>query len=290
MLDDFGSQGGWPSHPELLDYLANEFVASGWDVKYLVKLMVMSASYRQSSLMDDQLRQKDPENKWLARQSRFRIEAELIRDNALSVSGLLVREIGGQSVKPYQPAGLYRHLNFPKRSYRSDEGDAQFRRGLYTHWQRQFLHPAMKSFDAPAREECTVSRPRSNTPLGALVLLNDPSYVEAARALAALCWQKTNDAAQSAGLGKSDTALCDLFIRELFRSAVSREPSVKEIEVLSNLYTSELEYFTANPAAAAELTGVGISGQQTEIPQTELAAATSLARAVMNLHEFITRN
>ena len=184
VLDDVGSQGEPPVHPELLDTLAVEFVDSGWDVKRLVKLIVMSNTYQQSSSVRDELLEHDPFNRLLARQSRFRLDAEMIRDNALAVSGLLVRNVGGRSAKPYQPAGLYRHLNFPARKYQHDTGADQYRRGLYTHWQRQFLHPAMKAFDAPSREECTAERPRSNTPLAALVLLNDPSYVEAARMFA----------------------------------------------------------------------------------------------------------
>ena len=184
VLDDIGSQGEYPSHPELLDALAQEFIDSGWNIKHMVRLIVNSQTYQQSSLPRSELADSDPFNRLLARQSRYRLDAELIRDNALAVSGLLVDEIGGRSVKPYQPAGLLRHLNFPRRTYQQDSGTAQYRRGVYTHWQRQFLHPAMKSFDAPAREECTAERPRSNTPLAALVLLNDPSYVEAARVFA----------------------------------------------------------------------------------------------------------
>ncbi len=181
VLDDIGSQGELPSHPELLDTLAVEFVESGWDMKHMIKLIVMSQTYRQSSLPRPELQKSDPYNRLLARQSRYRLDAEMIRDNALAVSGLLVHQVGGRSAKPYQPAGLLRHLNFPTREYQADVDENQYRRGVYTHWQRQFLHPAMQAFDAPAREECTAERPRSNTPLAALVLLNDPSYVEAAR-------------------------------------------------------------------------------------------------------------
>ncbi len=171
--DDFGSQGAWPSHPELLNWLAVEFRESGWDVKHMIRLMVTSSTYRQSSQVDEALRQKDPYNLFLARQARFRLDAEMVRDNALAISGLLVRKIGGPSVKPYQPAGYWQHLNFPKRDYFPDKGENQYRRGLYTYWQRSFLHPSLLAFDAPSREECTVQRPRSNTPLEALVLLND---------------------------------------------------------------------------------------------------------------------
>ena len=157
---------------------------SGWDVKHIVNLIVNSKAYRQSSLENEQLKIIDPENRLIARQSRFRIEAEFIRDNALAVSGLLVQKIGGPSVKPYQPGGYWENLNFPRRTYKADSGADQYRRGIYTHWQRQFLHPALLAFDAPSREECTANRPRSNTPLAALVLLNDPTQIEAARTMA----------------------------------------------------------------------------------------------------------
>ena len=183
--EDFGSQGAAPSHPELLDWLASEFVASGWDVKHLLKLIVMSATYRQSSVASEQQRQLDPDNRWLARQGRFRLDAELVRDNALAVSGLLSPKIGGPSVKPYQPAGYWAYLNFPTREWKNDRGENQYRRGLYTFWQRTFLQPSLMAFDAPTREECTAERTRSNTPLQSLVLLNDPTYVEAARVFAA---------------------------------------------------------------------------------------------------------
>ena len=146
--------------------------------------MVMSATYRQSSALTEEVRQHDPYNLLLARQGRFRLDAEVVRDNALAVSGLLSRQIGGPSVKPYQPAGYWTYLNFPKRDWEKDQGPNQYRRGLYTYWCRTFLHPSMLAFDASTREECMVERPRSNTPLQALVLLNDPTYVEAARALA----------------------------------------------------------------------------------------------------------
>ena len=178
-LDDFGTQGQWPTHPELLDWLAVEFIDSGWNVKHMVKLMVMSRTYRQSSFVTPLLRELDPGNQWLARQSRYRLDAEMVRDNALAISGLLSRKIGGPSMKPYQPAGYWQHLNFPKRKWQPSSGEDLYRRGLYTYWQRTFLHPSLLAFDAPSREECTVERPRSNTPLQALVLLNYPTYVEA---------------------------------------------------------------------------------------------------------------
>ena len=171
-------------HPELLDWLAAELVDSGWDVKHMLKLMVMSRRTGNRRPASATALQKDPDNRWLARQGRFRLDAEMVRDNALAVSGLLSPKIGGRSVKPYQPRGYWAHLNFPVREYENDHGENQYRRGLYTYWCRTFLHPSLLAFDAPTREECTAERTRSNTPLQALVLLNDPTYVEAARVFA----------------------------------------------------------------------------------------------------------
>ncbi|MFO1095521.1 MAG: PSD1 and planctomycete cytochrome C domain-containing protein [Planctomycetaceae bacterium] len=180
--DDLGSQGEWPVQPELLDWLAVEFMDSGWDVKHMVRTIVTSRAYQQVSTASPELLAADPDNRWLARQSRYRLDAELVRDNALAVSGLLVRTIGGPSTKPYQPAGYWENLNFPVREYDADKGANQYRRGLYTWWQRTFPHPSMIAFDAPSREECAADRTRANIPQQAAVLLNDPTYVEAARA------------------------------------------------------------------------------------------------------------
>ena len=185
VLDDFGAQGEPPRHPELLDWLAVEFRDSGWDVKHLVRLMVTSRTYRQSSNASRELLARDPENRELARQGRWRIEAEMVRDSALQVSGLLVPRIGGPSVRPYQPDGYWENLNFPQRGYDASSGGDQYRRGLYTWWQRSYVHPSMLAFDAATREECAAERNRSNIPQQALVLLNDPSFVEAARSFAA---------------------------------------------------------------------------------------------------------
>ena len=272
VLDDLGAQGESPFHPELLDWLAAEFMESGWDVKYMIHLMATSQTYRQSSLMRPELRERDPFNRLLARQSRFRIEAELIRDNALAISGLLVPTIGGASVHPYQPPGYYQHLNFPTRSYLPDRGEDQYRRGLYTHWQRTFLHPAMLAFDAPTREECTAERPISNTPKGALALLNDPSMVEAARALAI----KLMGHESSLQFG--------------FELVTSREPDSRELAILSALHAEQLAYYQANPEAAEELSQVGNMPNPEELDLVALAAWTSVARALLNLNETITRN
>lgn len=276
-LDDLGTQGERPSHPELLDWLAVEFIDSGWDVKHMVRLMVTSRTYRQSSLVSDELRRGDPFNRLLARQSRFRIDAEMVRDNALAVSGLLVREIGGDSAKPYQPEGYYAHLNFPKRTYKSDTGSQQYRRGVYTHWQRTFLHPALLAFDAPSREECTAERPISNTPLAALVLLNDPSFVEAARVFAVRILE-------SGGTNAEQRAIW------AWRQVLSRTPKEREVRLLVQLYENHHEHYQAHRGAAEKLLSVGLSPRPAGHKLDELAAWTSVARALLNLNETITRN
>jgi hypothetical protein len=275
--DDLGSQGGWPTHPELLDWLAVEFQEKGWDLKYLVRLMVTSASYRQSADTAREIRERDPYNDLLARQAPFRLDAELVRDTVLSVSGLLVPKVGGPSVKPYQPPLYWSHLNFPVREYQSDHGESLYHRGLYTYWCRTFLHPSLLAFDAPTREECTVNRPRSNTPLQALVLLNDPTYVEAARVFA-------ERIVKSGGPEFAER------LRWAFRRALSRDPRPAEAEVLSALYRKHRREYGEDPAAAEKLVGVGEWPKPKELDLGELAAWTSVARAVLNLHETITRS
>ena len=278
ILDDIGSQGEWPSHPELLDWLAVEFMESGWNIKHIVKLIVTSQTYLQSSLQDEKLKDIDPKNRLLARQSRFRLDAEFIRDNALAASGLLVHRVGGPSVKPYQPAGYWENLNFPRRTYAADRGSSQYRRGLYTHWQRQFLHPALLAFDAPSREECTADRPRSNTPLGALVLLNDPTHVEAARALA----QTT---LADSGLKNNSSRIKSLVMRVLSRPALD-----EEIAVLSSLLEKHRKEFADDPDSANRLAAIGQHPLPQNVSRQELAPWISVARALLNLHETITRN
>ena len=275
-LDDFGSQGAAPTHQEMLEWLACEFVDSGWDIKHMLKLMVMSSTYRQSSESSESLRQLDPHNRWLARQSRYRLDAEMVRDNALAISGLLSSRIGGPSVKPYQPPGYWSHLNFPVREYESDHGEAQYRRGLYTYWARTYLHPSLLAFDAPTREECTVERSRSNTPLQALVLLNDPTYVEAARAFA--------NRAIAQGGGSVEARL-----RRAYRQALSREPDSRELAVLAGLLEKHRAQYAADPAAAAKLLSTGDAKAPDGMDPVELAAWTSVVRVLLNLHETITR-
>ena len=275
-LDDLGAQGESPSHPELLDYLAANFIESGWDVKQSVRELVTSTAYKQSSLTSKELLEKDPFNKFVARQARFRLDAELVRDNALAVSGLLVPKVGGPSVKPYQPPGYWAYLNFPGREWQTDTGEKVYRRGLYTHWQRQYLHPSLAAFDAPSREECTADRVRSNTPLQALVLLNDPIYVEAARALAELALASTKGDADRIGW--------------LFQRAVSRPIKPAEKAVLLELLTKHRAEYAVDPKAAEALLKVGAKPLPTDANKPELAAWTSIARTVLNLHATITRN
>ncbi len=273
-LDDFGGQGEPPAHPELLDNLAVEF-ASDWDVKRMVKLLVTSRAYRQSSLEPPALRERDPENRLYARQSRFRLAAEFVRDNALSIAGLLVLDVGGVPAKPYQPAGYYRHLNFPKREYKADTDSRQWRRGVYVHWQRQFLHPMLKAFDAPSREECTAQRPRSNTPLAALVLLNDPTFVEAARVFAERVMTKGDDAER---------------VEYAFRQATDRKPDGVERGALLELLGKERARYKADPKAADELAHTGLVPVPEDLDVSELAAWTAVCRAILNLDETMTRN
>ena len=253
VLEDLGSQGEWPTHPELLDSLAYEFRDS-WDVRALTRLIVTSHTYRQSSMSSAALDEKDPYNRLLARQNRFRVDAEVVHDTVLAVSGLLAEKIGGPSVKPTQPEGYYGALNFPKREYSASRGDDLHRRALYTHWQRTFLHPSLAAFDAPSREECTVNRVNSNTPLQALVLLNDPIYVEAAQAFA------KRIGAQGKNLdGRLDWA---------FQQALNRTPDKTERKILTDLYKKYL----------------------TRHKNDESGALTTVARTILNLHETITRN
>ncbi len=276
-LDDLGAQGEWPSHPLLLDHLAGQFRDSGWDMKRLIKSVVMSGAYQQSSAASNALREVDPYNRWLARQGRFRFDAELVRDNALAVSGLLVTKLGGTSVKPYQPPGYFAYLNFPAREWQNDTGDNLYRRGVYTHWQRQYLHPSLLAFDAPNREECTADRARSNTPLQSLVLLNDPSYVEAARAFAE----------QIVRHGGSTPRERLAFA---YRRALSRSIKPAEADILERLLQTHLAEYKSDAAAANELLTVGAKPAPTDLDKIELAAWTSIARTILNLHETITRN
>ena len=259
-------------HPEF-----NAASAHDWDVRHIVRLIVTSHTYRQAVLVETNGEEKDPENRLLAHQNRFRIDAENVRDVALQVSGLLSDRFGGPSVSPVESPGYLGALNFPKREYSASHGEDLYRRGLYTTWQRTFLHPSLLNFDAPTREECTVSRSTSNTPLQALDLLNDPIYVEAARAFA--------QRAIAEG-GKN----LDSWVLWIFDRALNRAPIADEQRILRGLYERNLKRFTADPASAREFISEGEGPLPSTSAAPRLAAMTTITRAVLNLHEFITRN
>jgi len=279
-LDDFGARSTPPSHPELLDWLAAEFIASGWDVKHMVRLIVRSAAYRRASREPPELRRLDPDNSLVARQGRFRLEAELVRDNALAAGGLLVEKLGGLSVRPYQPTNYWDAVASVGRAtpvWKTSTGEDLYRRSLYTFWRRSFLHPSLLAFDAPVREECVSERTRSNTPQQALVLLNDPTFVEAARALAGRVLR--------AGGGSEAQR-----IQFLWRLTLSRDARPEEVELMTAFYRRQAEHYADHTAAAEALLKVGAAPVPDDLAPPQLAAWTQVARAVLNLHETITRN
>jgi hypothetical protein len=275
MVDDLGAQGEAPECPEVLDWLAVEFRESGWDMKRLVRLIVTSQTYRQSSNPTPEMLETDPSNRWLARQVPRRLEAEFVRDNALAIAGLLSPETGGPPSFPYQPAGYYANIQFPDRVYREDQGDRQYRRGVYTHWQRTFLHPMLANFDAPSREDCVAARTQANSPQQALTLLNDPTFVEAARVLAQRLMTT----------GGTDEERITL----AFRKALAREPRAEETaSLLAFLNRMRDEYRTATK----DEMDLARNGQALSLPAHapgELGAWTNFARVLLNLHETITR-
>ena len=279
-VEDFGSQGEPPSHPEMLDWLAGEFVRSGWDVKALLRRVVTSSTYRQSSAVSPRLLEMDPENRWLARGPRHRLQAELIRDNALAIGGLLDDRIGGPSVKPYQPGGLWEEMafgdGFTEQSYVQSKGRDLYRRSLYTFWKRTVPPAALATFDAPDREKCVARRAITNTPLQALILLNDPTYVESARMLA----QRT---LLEGGKGTARR------IDHLFLRATGRGPTAEERRVLAKLLTQQQERYQRDPASVKALLAVGETPADASLPAADLAAWTMVASAVLNLDETITK-
>jgi hypothetical protein len=275
-VDDLGAQGEWPVHPELLDWLAVEFMDSGWDVKHMVEVIVMSSTYRQTSNPRPEIKEIDPANRLLASQSPRRLEAELVRDNALFIAGLLNPDIGGPSAHPYQPAGYYANLQFPDRDYYPERDERQYRRGVYTHWQRTFLHPMLAAFDAPSREECVASRNVSNTPQQALTLLNDPGFVEASRVFAEHVLSTKCS---------SDDARLDFACEQ----ALARPIKPPELKSLAEFLAVQREYYRSNPAEAKKLMGVGFAPEPKGADESELAAWTQVCRVVLNLHETITR-
>ncbi len=277
--EDFGVQGEQPSHPQLLDWLALNFIESGWDIKGFQKLIVMSATYKQSSRVDPDKLAIDSQNRLLARGPRFRLDAEVIRDQVLSVSGLLIGKIGGKSVKPYQPEGLWKPVGFGGSNtaiFRQDSGDALFRRSMYTFWKRTSPPPSMAIFDAPDRETCQVRRTRTNTPLQALVLLNDVQFIEAARRFAEKVIADGGDSVESR-------------VNYVYRSVLARQPTQKELEIVSGLFNEHFEEFQTNPEAAKQLLSLGESGRNEELNSTELGAWTMIVHLVFNLSETVTK-
>ena len=278
---DFGSQGALPSHPLLLDWLAAEFMDSGWDTKHLIKTIVMSATYRQSSRATEEVLEADPTNRWLARGPRFRLQAEFIRDAALQVSGLLVPRLGGPSVRPYQPPGLWKEVSHfgstPATSqvFVQDKGEKLYRRSLYTYWKRTSPPPSMMAFDAPNREVCVITREVTNTPLQALVLLNDPQFVEASRHVALRILNQ--------GL-QNDTER----LQFAFELALSRQPDPEELQRLTARISEEYAYFSDHPEEARKLIEVGESITPTDSP-AQLAAWTTIANLILNLSENLTK-
>ena len=275
---DFGTQGQPPHHSELLDWLATRFVASGWDVKAMLRLIVTSATYRQSSSATPALLARDPENHLLARGPRFRLPGEMLRDQALAVSGLLVDRLGGPPVKPFQPPGLWEAVSYNgELSYEPDAGEGRWRRSIYSYWKRTAPPPGIQMLDGPTRETCTLRRPRTNTPLQALLLLNDETQVEAARSLAAAVLKERagGDAVP--------------IIRELFARVTLRAPDSAEIDILRALHRRLRERYAAAPGEAGRLLTVGTTAAGRDLDPLELAPWTAVAQAVLNLDEVVTR-
>jgi hypothetical protein len=278
--ENFGSQGEPPSHPELLDWLATEFVRTGWDVKAMQRLMVTSAAYRRASNVTPALLEKDPENRLLARGPRYRLPGEMVRDNALAVSGLLNDSVGGKSVFPYQPAGLWEEMafgdGFSMQTYVQSHGADLYRRSMYTFWKRTSPPAQLTTFDAPDREKCTVRRTTTNTPLQALVLLNDPIYIEAARSLA-------ERVIKTAGPKPSRRAAL------AFELATARPATRSELSVLLRLAKSQQAHFRQSPQEAEALLKNGESAYDAKIPAIDLATWTMVASTVLNLDETISK-
>lgn len=276
--NDFGSQGDLPSHPELLDWLAVDFMESGWDLKRAIKQMVMSATYQQASKVDPEKLELDPNNRLLARGVRFRLPAEMLRDHALAISGLLVNQIGGPSVKPYQPTGLWEEVTSGRglAAYVEGIGDDLYRRSLYTYWKRTVPPPSMMIFDASEKNLCTVKRQSTSTPLQALVLLNDPQYIEVSRILA-------ERVIIEGGEGFKNK------IQLAFKLATSRLASEEELAILNEMYEQELEEFNTDSEKSEQLLSIGFQRPNATINSAELAAMTVVTNAILNLSETITR-
>jgi hypothetical protein len=276
-VEDFGSQGTWPTHPELLDWLAIELIASNWNVKAMQKRIVMSATYRQSSHVTTALLQRDPKNQLLARGPRFRLPAEAIRDNALSVSGLLGQRLGGPSVKPYQPAGLWRDVSVSQSViYKQDRGEDLYRRSMYTFWKRTCPPPSLSTFDAPDRETCQIRRSQTNTPLQALVLMNDPTYVEAARMLAERVMLEGGESGESK-------------VNHVYRLVLARRCRPAEQRAMLSLLEEARTRFRAETEKASALLNIGDSARNAKLDPIELAAWTTVTSVLLCLDETISK-
>ena len=276
--EDFGSQGEMPSHAELLDWLAVEFRESGWDVKKLIRLMVTSSTYRQSPKVTEDKLRGDPENRLLSRGPRFRMDGEMVRDLALASSGVMVPAIGGPSVKPYQPEGVWESVAMKSsntKAYKQDHGDSLYRRSLYTFWKRAAPPASMEIFNAPSRENCTVRRERTNTPLQALVTMNDPQFVEASRNLAERAIKNGAD---------QDRRLDFITTRVLSRPLQTRERDVVKAGL-----KDFLSYYDSHPEQAAKLIAAGESKRDVSVPAVELAAWTMIANDILNLDEALNK-
>ena len=278
--DNFGSQGEFPSHPELLDWLATTFVESNWNVKELQRLIVTSATYRQSSVVSPELLEKDPENRLLARATRMRLPAQMIRDQALSISGLLVENIGGPSVGPYQPDGLWDDIVERGQEYRLSTGDDLYRRSLYTFWKRTRPAPAMITFDSSTRETHIVTPTRTNTPLQALNLMNDVTYVEAARALGERVMKE----------GLAEKLSVEQNVNHMYRLAVSRQPTEEVRSILVGAYGDYLSEYQMDRQAALDLVSEGESLRDETLDISQLAAYQMVASLILNLDGTITRD
>jgi hypothetical protein len=274
--NDFGLQGEPPSHPELLDWLALELPRRGWDLKSLLREVVLSAAYRQTSAVRPELLARDPENRWLWRGPRFRLPGELLRDQALAASGLLSDKIGGPSVKPYQPPGLWEAVSYDgELTYVQDDGASLYRRSLYTFWKRQAPPPNLLSFDSPTRETCTVKRARTNTPLQALVLMNDPTFLEASRKLAERMMRECD--------GRDDR------VRLGFRALTGRAPTAAESEALLSLQQEQARVYRQSPEKARALLSIGESRCDPALDVPELAAWSTVVNVLFNLDEVVNK-
>jgi hypothetical protein len=285
--EDFGIRGEPPTHPELLDYLASEFVDSKWDLKKLHRRIVLSATYRQAATLPKAKLERDPENLLLARGPRSRLTAEMVRDNALAVSGLLFEKVGGESVKPPQPANAWKTVEGMANAYRRDRDERQYRRALYVYWKRGSPYPSMLNFDAPKRDACVVTRVTTTTPLQALTLLNDPVYVECAKMLG----QRMLKARDALGFAR-DLTKPEEDRRRLaygFRLCTSRAPADAELAVLQKLLDEQRAHFKADAAAAKKLLAQGDAKVDDSLPPTEVAAWATIGSTLLNLDATIRR-